>query len=465
MKKTFNLLILCAFMVFPLSNATAQLWSTETIFSPSTSTLIGNASRIGFHYNNWTTYYMRYNDTSYLCSILNDVLGISTPASVKIPMEQDFVITDFQKFRFYQGFIGSYQGVGMYGRIFDYDLTISDNAYYFFEMPAVDCINRIALIKAPSNSPYQTKAFAIGKKSGAYYLPQSVILEFYAEGAGTFWPYNYFPMSYNPATGEQEIADDVITLDNHVIFATRDNRNLHPPVNLRISDTNLTTSDINVQWQFLLPPYETVYGEIRLQPLPNRQFVLTYVKYDFMEDGYFLHIDKIILPDLLIGNTTIISHDIPINKSCSEMVDVTYEPDVNVMMILLNGDNRSEIYHIDPFSNTTSLAYKLDYPHGNFWSIDTIGSYYMYNVDRYVAIGNDRIISQDISNGIEIENSCHAIIRIPSLLKNSPTVRRARDPIDHYSDNKIYFLREKPGRLFDGVQNCIINNVEDKSIR
>ena len=80
-------------------------------------------------------------------------------------------------------------------------------------------------------------------------------------------------MSYNPATGEQEIADDVITLDNHVIFTTRDNRNLHPPVNLRISDTNLTTSDINVQWQFLLPQYETVYGEIRLQPLPYRQFV------------------------------------------------------------------------------------------------------------------------------------------------------------------------------------------------
>lgn len=53
------------------SGATAQ--SSLMTYSPSSSSLIGDASRIGNHLLDYFTFYMRYNDSSYFCSELDAV--------------------------------------------------------------------------------------------------------------------------------------------------------------------------------------------------------------------------------------------------------------------------------------------------------------------------------------------------------------------------------------------------------
>ena len=57
---------------------------------------------------------MRYADSSYLCNTVYYTVAYS-PISTKIQLPQDFVITQFKPFILQQGFIGSFQGVGMYG--------------------------------------------------------------------------------------------------------------------------------------------------------------------------------------------------------------------------------------------------------------------------------------------------------------------------------------------------------------
>ena len=134
MKKTFKLFFFSCLFVVATNGADAQVMSVMGNFSPSTSTLIGSASRIGFDNGAWSTYYMRYNGSSYFCSHHN--YGYWSPlapsvTSTKITLPQNFVITDFKKFLSDPGYIGSYQGKGMYGYTLGYNLYnnnyVSDN--------------------------------------------------------------------------------------------------------------------------------------------------------------------------------------------------------------------------------------------------------------------------------------------------------------------------------------------------
>ena len=108
MKKTI-LLFVCTMLIALGNNVQSQLVSTRATFSPSNATLIGNESRFGHHENDKSTYYMRYNNDSYFCSIGAFYTTSSMTTSRKIQMPQTSVVTD------YQGYIGSYQGVGMHG--------------------------------------------------------------------------------------------------------------------------------------------------------------------------------------------------------------------------------------------------------------------------------------------------------------------------------------------------------------
>lgn len=440
------------------NDAWAQFWSTQAIFSPGSSTLISDASRFHYHRHNHSTYYMRYVDSSYFCNTVYYTVA-TTPMSTKISMDQDFVISDFKKFLYYQGFIGSYQGVGMYGRAISYDAPINTIEYY--KLPTVERLNRIAVIPS-SVYNNQLKAYAIGQRPTSKGPKQSCILEFYAEGVGAVWPYYYAPLAFDPATNTQEIADDVITLDNYVIFATRDTRRGHAPVNLRISDTTdvLQNSDIDAQWRFMLPDYQILCSELRLQNLLDGFFVLTYTIFDTQEEKYYLCVQRIHLYDFLAENNTILHYDIPISERTKTMVDIVYEPDVDILVILLKGNKMSRIYHTYPNSVYSSTVSVLDYPNANASSIDTIGDYAPSNVDIYVVLGDTNFFSQDISYGLPIDNSCLNKDEDKTIPQENYIIKREMDPINRYASNKIINSFVKPSSYIEGSAPCVIIGVK-----
>jgi hypothetical protein len=448
MKKIPSILILCT-LLFPLpDNIRAQ--SSIIAYSPSSSLLNGSASRIGYHFNEYFTFYMRYNDSSFFCSELDAALMAMTPGAYKMPLPNDFIITDFKKFKSCQGYIGLYQGVGMYGWG-SYGPTPSySHTLHIFKLPVVDRLKRVASLR----TEYTSKAFAIGEKNLG--PKQSYIMEFYAEGINEFTPYFYAPMPFDVFTNEQEIADDVTTLSHYVVFATRDTRKNHIPINLRISDTTsvLLHSDIDLQWQFPLPSYMSVLGELRLLSLDEKHFVLMYVVIDTQSSAYFLRMHRINLTDFLVGNNTIVSHEIPVDKSCSDLIDAIYDPEVQTMVILMNGYGESELYHTYPFSNTNSSVSKLIYPDGNFYSIDTIGDIFHMAPDMYVAMGDSVVFCQDISNGIDLIESCLEIEKEDSFLRESPRIGILNDPLARYSDNKILYHIDSEASLFLGSVIC-----------
>lgn len=372
-------------------------------------------------------------------------------------MPQSFVINEFRKFISYQGFIGSYGGVGMYGYAVSTTHTNVENYIKTFKLPAVGQINRIATIESSNQSMgQQLKAFAIGDTCYNNAPSKSFLLEFFAQGNGELAPYYYAPLAYNPVSYEQEIADDVVTIGNYVVFATRDTRDRHAPVNLRISDTAsvLQNYDIDNQWQIRTPSYQKVVGKLRLLPLANGYFVVAYVVFDLNDGKYYLCLNRILLADFLAQINTIVSHKIVIDKDCSNLVDIIYEPDVNTLVALLNGSGESKIYHVDPYSTTTSPAIRLDYPDGELYSIDTIGCYLPTNMDTYVALGDDRFFSQDIAYGINIDQSCLEVTKQQMILQDSPLVNKLGDPIVRYLGNKDFIPFNFIGDIFYGTENC-----------
>lgn len=427
-------------------------------FSPSTSTLIGSASRIGYDDNYWSTYFMRYNDSSYFCSHYNYgywALWAPSVSSNKIALPQSFVITDFKKFLSDPGYIGSYQGVGMYGYSLDYNLS-SGNYLRIITLPEVDQLNRTAVAHpSGNNAVVGMKFFSIGEKTDARYsMPQSYILEYYLWGNST---YLYAPLASNPTLNEQEIADDVITINDYVVFATRDTRKKHKLVNLRISDTNNVLSsntDIDVQWQFLLPSYEELYGKLRLLPLDDGLFVLAYTVFNTNDGEYYLCVHLIESSNLPTGIIVITSHEIKINKECSDLTDMIFEPRVQTMVVLLNGEGKSAFYHFDPYAITNTSVFILDYDDGNFYSIDTDGGDYSLNEVLYIAMGDRTIFLQNIFNGPGVEMSCLDLTEIKSFLKEPPIIKILKDPLPRYSDDQGYDERYSDAPLFYGTRTC-----------
>lgn len=467
MKNKIKILVIAFFCIIAPNVTKAQVWSAETLYSPpssSTSTLINGASRFGYHLGDWSTFYMRYNDSSYFCSVLNVAMWISVPNAYKIPLPQDFVIKDFKRFRYYQGFIGSYQGVGMLGRAMIYNSPTNNNQIRFFQFPAISCFNRVAIgIVSGVNIPTETQAFAIGERLNPGYPSQSFILEFYAENSPMF--YRYAPLAYDMISGEQEIADDVILLGEKVVYATRDTRQGHAAVNLRIADTHnvLLNGDIDSQWPIYLPPYEVLIGNIRLLALNEKDFVLAYIVYNTENYKYFLCVNKIYLPEFLAQNNAIVTHEIPIDPLCLSLIDLVYEPVVNTMVALLNGNKRSVFYHVDPFATSTTPVCRLDYPNGELYSIDTLRDSYTSPIAMYVAMGDDKIFCQNISSGINVVASCLKYNMIDVPLVPSPGYRKTEDPIDRFLDNREYVPIDEDAHFFDGIKTCFISQ-DNKSI-
>ncbi len=305
------------------------------------------------------------------------------------------------------------------------------------------------------------KIFAIGEKEFSKAPPQSCILEFYAQGGADFTPYYYAPLAYDPITLQQEIADDVITMDNYVIFATRDTRENHAKVNLRISDTTsvLLNGDIDNQWRFLLPSYYNLCSELRLHHLKDEYFTLSYIIHNEQDGKTLLCIHKINLYDFLAEYNTIVYGEVELEEGYTNLIDVIYEPDVNTMVLLLNGNGNSRFYHLDPFFVDVTVSW-MEYSDCELYSIDTIGFYLPTNMDMYVAHGGDRFFSQDISNGIYVENSCLDVNYQELLLPDPPKVKKIEDPVSRYSGNKDYILYQYPCEAFYGQRDCGIIGTE-----
>lgn len=459
--KKYTKVLTIVWLITAQSSVSAQFWSTQATFSPSSATLLSDASRFRYHYNNHSTYYMRYADSSYLCNTVYYTVAYS-PISTKIQLPQDFVITQFKPFILQQGFIGSFQGVGMYGIAYSTFSPFS-NSLQIFKLPAIRELYRIATVESSNqNIGYQLKAYAIGEKAYSKAPPESCILEFYAQGNGVFTQYRYAPLGYDHYSGNNEVAEDVITLKSHVVFATRDSRANHTPVNLRISDTSdaLSGTDIDYQWQFSLPAKRRVIGGLRLIPLLSDDFVLSYTIYDSVSSGYRLCIHRLVLSDLLAGTNSHVYYEIGIDKSCTSLVDMVYEPDVKILVLLLNGHGQSRIYHTDPYSSVSTTATRLDYPDGELTSIDTIGDYLPYNADMYVALGGDRFFSQNISTAID--SSCLAIAHDKMLLLDAPHIKKTEDPIDCLSGNKNFIPQDYPSDAFYGSRDCGIIHFNTK---
>ena len=440
------------------SDAQSNFWSSKATYSPHNTTLMGANSRFGYHDNNWSTYFMRYNDTTFFCST-NYSTVMTTPTSCKVPMPNTLIINDFKVFYGYQGFIGSFQGVGMFGLAYTYN-SMNTNYFDFIKLPAVDQLNRIAVILKPYSSghPAQLKAFAIGDKVLSKGPKQSYLLEFYAQGNGFMDPYSYAPLAFDHITEKQEIADDVIIVGERVVFATRDTRSRHAPVNLRITDTNnfLSNPNIDIQWQIWLPSNQKICSELRLLHLHHDYFILAYIIYDTQVGKYYLCTNKIKLNDFLCLNNTIVSHKILIGGDCTNLVDIVYEPDVNTLVLLLNGNDQSELYHTDPYSTTSTYTTKLYYPDGNLYSIDTIGDYpYLYH-NIYVAMGDNRFFSQNVSYGTSIFESCLNITKLEMLMQKPPVIEKIEDPVARYTDSKEINNYEKEGLYYFGQTSCAI---------
>ena len=452
-----NIKILVVILLIEIVSGGAKAQTTLSNFSPSTSTLIGNASRIGYHNNNWSTFYMRYNNQSYFCSELNDAFYILSPGVYKVSFDQDFVIHDFKRFLGYQGVIGSYQGRGMYGRLFGFLSTGNSCSFITFKLPVVERLKRIAVVRQsiPDDAP-QTKAFAIGEKEvSSRYLPQSYLLKFVATGPGMYTPFHYAPMAFDPNTGEQERVDDVIGFDKFFVFATVDTRRNHLPINIRVCDTTDATS-INYQMQLGLNLFEEIFGELRLLHLNDDNFILAYVIFNRYENTYYLHFHGFKLTDFLVYKNAIVSHKVKLSAESVNLVDMVYEPDVETMMILLNGSIKSKIFHADPYSNTSDILYVLDYPNGPLHSIDTAGYYVTFNADRYMAMGDNEVLVQDISGGPIIESSCFDVLKVESMLQAPPRFICIYDPIVFLSENKEPFFYELIADFFHGTGTCNI---------
>lgn len=464
MRKHYRVFIISILVAITATNAKAQILSVMGSFSPSTSTLIGSASRIGFDNGAWSTYYMRYNDCSYFCD--HHTFGYWAPwapavTSTKVTMQQDFVITDFKKFLNVPGYIGSCDGIGMYGYSLGYNLY-NYNYFLIAKLPVLSQLNRIAEAHPSGpNAEVGMKFFAVGEKTEpSYSTPRSYLLEFYYSGTNA---YLYAPLAYNTQSNEFETADDVITIGQHVVFATRDTRSGHAPVNLRISDTNNVlsySSTIGYQWRFMLPNYEIPLSELRLLNLDDKEFVLAYTILNTNNDKCYLCVHRIDLPAFLANNNSIISHEINISRTCSNLIDVIYKPNAQTLVVLLDGEEGSKLFHLDPYSSTNDIATELEYSIGHFYSIDTLGASGYSNDTLYIAMGGNVIFTQSISNGINIEASCLNMEIVKMLLRDTPVIKKVKDLLDFFSDNRNVNSIQPIDDIFYGTRTCnkIIEN-------
>ena len=342
----------------------------------------------------------------------------------------------------------------MFGKAYYYNL-VDNNYLRVIRLPEVNQLNRVAVAHPlGSTAIVGMKSFAIGEKTEfSKTMPHSYILEYYMIGSAT---YQYAPLAYDPVFNKQEIADDVITLGNYVIYATRDTRPNHAPINLRISDTNNVLSsntDIDVQWQFLLPSYEDLYGKLRLLPLDEGMFVLAYTVFNTNDGEYYLCVHLIKLPNLLAGINGITSHEIQLNSDCYDLTDLIFKPDADVMVALLNGNGKSSFYHLNPYSTTTDITSKLNHSTGNFYSIDTIENYSSSEI-MYMAMGDSTIFLQNIFNGPSIDKSCLEIKKIKSFLKEPPEIKKNDDPLHRYSADREYIELTPSASVFWGTRPC-----------
>ena len=332
--------------------------------------------------------------------------------------------------------------------------------FRIIKLPAVDQLIRTTVAHPTGqNAVIGMKFLSIGEKTESRYTyQQSYLLEYYLWGDTT---YTYAPLAYDLQSDKQEIADDIITHDHYVIYSTRDTRPNHAPVNLRISDTNnvlSNLSDINYQWRFMLHDYENVYGKTRLIKLDDRTFVLAYTIYNTKDDGYYLCVHRIDLPNFLAGNNSIVSHEIKLNKECSDLTDMIFNSIVNTMVILLNGEGESAFYHLNPYTNITDNTTRLYYSDGNFYSIDTAGGDYSSSEVLYIAMGDDLIFLQNISNGINIGQSCLDIKKIKYILREPPVIENVKDPLVFYSDDQDPDTSNPLDTIFYGTRTCNIVN-------
>ncbi len=127
-----------------------------------------------------------------------------------------------------------------------------------------------------------------------------------------------------------------------------------------------------------------------------------------------------------------------------------------VALLLLTGLSDVASAQVDPFINTSGNTYRVDYPSGNLYTIDTIGDGFSTpNADCYIAMGGGELFYQDISGGYVISRSCMPIIKRKILLKDSPAIRQLFDEVNRYSDLKSYISIPRYARMEYGLRTCM----------
>ena len=188
----------------------------------------------------------------------------------------------------------------------------------------------------------------------------------------------------------------------------------------------------------------------------NMVFLLPCCSWRALVIQYYLCYHRVCMNELLAGINTVVSHEIPIEKGV-DLTDVIYEPDVKVMVMLMNDEKHSELYHVDPFSNTTDYMYRIDYANGNLSTIDTIGDGFLSpNADCYIAMGGGDFFYQDISGGYVISQSCMPIDQRWAILKTPPVIVPFLDRVNRYTDNKIINSISRDVRDTNATRTCMI---------
>ena len=137
-----------------------------------------------------------------------------------------------------------------------------------------------------------------------------------------------------------------------------------------------------------------------------------------------------------------------------------YKPNAQTMVVLLDGEDGSMLFHLDPYSSTNDIAVDLKYPSGHFYSIDTLGANGYLDDTLYIAMGGNVIFTQNISNGINIEASCLDMGKVKMLLREPPIIKKVKDPLDFYSDNRNDNSIQPIDEIYYGTRTCnkIIEN-------
>lgn len=334
------------------------------------------------------------------------------------------------------------------------------NPIYMFFYPDMDRIEKLTVDYDIANPNYRA-VFAIGvthPENSSMEQTHIMVLENSAMGIGEFGAYPF-------ATPDiKEHIDDLALVDDYIVYATRDSRDDHSMVNLRLSKTSniLLSTEIDMQWQFVLGAGEVVYGKVFVIQLRNYFFEVCYVKYVPATNCYVLCLHRIFLYDLLNGINSAVSQEIPVERG--ELIqDITYELEKEVLVVLLDKDENSSVFlHTNPNKMTPYSTVRLETRAlERYFSIDTVNHIYMGPNPMYQAWGGNRRFMQSFTTMGAIGPTCLDYSTVMALVVNPIKIIQDKVPLVRDEGTRNYHYDTESLYSTPGLSTCITSDRDE----